>query len=337
MVRYSQFGLVISVIIAYYSIISLWIPEVIKKLIIGITSVGFVGPVDLVTNFGQYLSGAGTINSVLVPYLYSFQIPATFSVIIWIARISALSLTSLGLLIISFEFIKTREFKRPQVIAMAFIIQGISFAFIIPLFAPSGGISPIKLLLFFTPIFGGYFASKSFQYTSNTNIEIRHIVVCILTVTMVLSLFTSGMIISTWKPNLDNSEISTTSESEILYLNWAGKYADGGTIFSDFQTLSSYYTIGGTGKSKIYIPTPPVYNSKSDSESVVRLFYKNPQSVDADSYLVSNSMEQKGMYHLGTVFTKPNRRLGSELSKNHTWVKVYSSSGGKVFVKTSDQ
>lgn len=127
----------------------------------------------------------------------------------------------------------------------------------------------------------------------------------------------------------------STDHKEACHMSWTNTYTpESQRVFSDFNTLSRYYTITKGGKTYIPPTGSPAYSTQETGQRIIEYYYSNPSAVQskADVYIVSSQMQENAMFHLGAITTEPNRNLDNQIKKSDDRGLIYSTGSSYTFV-----
>jgi hypothetical protein len=128
--------------------------------------------------------------------------------------------------------------------------------------------------------------------------------------------------------------MQSTDKSDKRQADWVISYMEGHTIVSDFNSISRFYALGG--QNPTYLPpfSGEAYSKKSNSKRLIEIYYANPASAHnvSDAYIINKGLTQYGMHHLGSLLTRPNPKLSSQLDRSTKWNRVYHSGTESTYV-----
>lgn len=220
-----------------------------------------------------------------------------------------------------------------DVLLLSFGIQGFSYMIILPLFAPSGGISPFILGLLVTPLFGSITIYLLFRKIRSVHLyrdrNIRYLATyCVILIIIIAPAF--GVL--TYKPYVNSQEMFSTTESNVAQIQFTKTYIKiDSKVFSDINTLSMLYAFKSELRSYVPPPGSPAYAEKSKAKALIRYYYSNPSAVanKVDFYILTPQMQNLGMFHLGSISTKPNPDISDQLGDK--WGKIYDNGEGEIY------
>ncbi|WP_152419055.1 hypothetical protein [Haloferax volcanii] len=322
----------ICVIIAYNTVVFDWIGKVFLKFSVAITTINYNSPSVFISS----LSTSAGLYPGLKALGHSFTVNSLYSHAITYSNVLALSLVGFLFAYRLYVILSQKsitEMSQLDNLLGAFGIQGFAGVAILPLFAASGGFSPLTLGLIIAPLFGSislYLIFKRIWSTDTTNTLRIGLIIVIL-----IAVVAPAFVAFSYKPMSDGQiSFSTTPENK-AQITWTGSYTkQDQRVFSDFNSLSRYYAIIGPGKTYIPPTGSPAYSTEETAGKVIEYYYEDPASVqvEANVYLVSHQMIDQSMFHLGAITTEPNPELDEQLSRSGDWNKVYSTGKDYTFV-----
>ncbi|WP_152421629.1 hypothetical protein [Halogeometricum pallidum] len=301
-------------VVSYYIIIAGWASRLIPIVIAsihGVSNLTISGP---------------TIAEPLERYLYQQPEATIRSSLFLVSSLTAILIlgsTSLYRGYLVYRSKNLRNLSWFDIIIICVIVQGVANTFLSMLFSASGGIDPRLLALLFVPIFG----SRLYSIVKrNYSPSVRHVFILVIII--------PALFLTVTQPLTPHTNLISVSQEEVTQIEWANKQIpDEEIIVSDFNIASAYKAIGGNGE--IYLPpagTPP-YSKQRTAQQLIDIYYENPSvaSTHGDVYLVNEQLEEQGIFHLGSITTKPNADLGRQLDKSPRWNRIYSSKNSKIF------
>ncbi len=313
-----------------------------RRVVMGVfagASVAFVGFV-LAFSPAELLAAvrtSGSVHPIVLQYQNNALVTnSLYDAARWVARLTALGLVGTAALYRGVALWRSPEnvteaMTTLDVLFVGVMVQGVASVFILPFFAPSGGISPLLLGLFVTPVFGGYLLDRLLDSYLRPTVPWRKVVTAGLVVLLVSA---PAFAVFTAKPTTDGMQIISTTETDVEQAEWADANLPDRRLTSDFTTLSTYYTVGGDGRTHLPRGGSPAYSSGPTARLLVETYYTNPPLVAgaADAYLVRGQMEEYGMAHRASITTVPNPDLSTSLSRSPLWSKVYTTGSDETFV-----
>jgi hypothetical protein len=324
----------VSVIVAYNAVIHQWFGLVFYKFAVAISAVN----INSLTDFFSSVQTSAGLYSGLQPYQYSFNSIPVYSEVITASNVTALALVGSIFLLRAYKHVikyNGLNFSPLDILLVAFAIQGIGGVAILPLFASSGGFSPLTLGLLITPLFGSitlyHIHNRLVRGPPDSAAYRRKIA---LSVIVVLAVCAPAYGAFALKPMTESQATFSTERENVRHIQWTNSHVGEQRVFSDFNSLSRYHAI--TGSAKTYVPPTgsPVYSTQSTAWRVIQYYYTDPSDVrsEASVYFVSEQLQNNAMFHLGAITTEPNRHLDQQLDSSEYWNRVYSSGSSYTFV-----
>ena len=317
-------------VVTYYALIFKWLGDAAIQFII----------------FSSYLVESGDISPGLISGsiglhssipVASISQPALYKIFYALANLIAFGLAVTSVIIRGKYALSVKNIEFLDMFLIAIVFQGIANIALQSVFPSSGGINPLFLGLFFTPLFGcivvlhvSAYIDINLESAQSASSYVRPLLVVLMVILLILPAFT----IQIWQPNTPRGELTTISEENEQQIEWVQQYSQG-DVTSSFNVLSAYFFKGGR---KGYIPRPgnPPYSTDQTAKRFVEVYYNDPvaASSSADTYIVTKQMKHVGIFNIGSFITKPNPELSYSLSKSSKWSKVHSVGSSETFVET---
>lgn len=319
--------LIVTIIVTYNGFIFWFFPQAFKKLLISALVLNNSG---FLLNFSIFSNSSAVLTTPLrkfllatstTDYLPLYMTASIFAVVVATFSV-ALRLHKLV------EYRNLRGLEKLDVLIIAVCLHGVFLTLSLPFFAPSGGNDPRLLLLFFTPIFGTC-VILNIQRMLEGRIKREWYLVGIVIVVLITPAFSVQILSS----QSEYSQLNDISESQLSQVDWASNRLTQ-RVTSDFNTLSLYYAAGGRGESYLVVPGEPSYGANEKAQKVIKLYYTDPASAHnkAGAYMVTDSMQKRGLIHLGSLETVPNPALTNQLKRSNQWNLVYTNGHDRTFV-----
>jgi hypothetical protein len=222
-----------------------------------------------------------------------------------------------------------REIFPIDIVWIATLGQGIIMGLVAILFAGSGGLNYRLLGLTFAPIFGSFTILKlSSKIRSNWRLISVALVVLLIVFLPAFSLMIQI-------PDTPGYQFHTTANTEQHSVDWIDTYTSPeDSIVSDFASLSVFYTLSDNQPyHKSYLPATSTlsYTTNKSAERLISTYYEKPSNAPADLWLVNRRMETNGLFHIGSIKTKPNPNLSNDLDISRDWQIIYTSKHNKMY------
>jgi len=329
-VSLSQYSLFVVLVISYFVLFYKWLIFVFE-LLFGLIFLGdvpsmFANPLSVLKS--RELSGP-------ITDVFLSQSPSTLYRLVSISHLSTLIIAALGLFL--HRLYHHREsIRRVAPVTNWTILDSIVFAILVqagadivfrPLFLQSGGVNPLLLGLFFSPVFVAGILFRAMptvrDYRSGNISATRVTLVVIVTVGLL-----SGIGASVLAPTTPEYELGSVSPSETAQIRWIADFSKDDKIVGDFNIVSGYYTVGGRGEVYLPLSRRSEYTSPEAQWTYLRIYYEDPASAGpingVTMYSTSNRMSRVGIYNTASKPTQPTN-VGSSLDKARDWDKIFTS------------